>query len=89
MTNIIQNNVTKKENISKNDDVIILVEKKIDFFKDVIQKTILHVQKNKALDILGVSDVGACIDRLSEINKKIQELIEINKQNIGFHIATI
>ena len=78
MTNIIQNNVTKKENISKNDDVIILVEKKIDFFKDVIQKTILHVQKNKALDILGVSDVGACIDRLSEINKKIQELIEIN-----------
>jgi ATP-dependent Lon protease len=78
MTNIIQNNVTKKENISKNDDVIILVEKKIDFFKDVIQKTILHVQKNKSLDILGVSDVGACIDRLSEINKKIQELIEIN-----------
>ena len=78
MTNIIQNNITKKENISKNDDVIILVEKKIDFFKDVIQKTILHVQKNKGLDILGVSDVGACIDRLSEINKKIQELIEIN-----------
>jgi ATP-dependent Lon protease len=78
MTNIIQNNVIKKENISKSDDVIILVEKKIIFFKDVIQKTILHVQKNKGLDILGVSDVGACIDRLSEINKKIQELIEIN-----------
>jgi ATP-dependent Lon protease len=78
MTDINQNNITKKENISKNDDVIILVEKKIDFFKDVIQKTILHVQKNKSLDILGVSDVGACIDRLSEINKKIQELIEIN-----------
>ena len=78
MTDIIQNNVTKKENVTKNDDVIILVEKKIDFFKDVIQKTILHVQKNKGLDILGVSDVGACIDRLSEINKKIQELIEIN-----------
>ena len=78
MTNIIQNNVIKKENISKSDDVIILVEKKIIFFKDVIQKTILHAQKNKGLDILGVSDVGACIDRLSEINKKIQELIEIN-----------
>jgi ATP-dependent Lon protease len=78
MTNTIQNNVIKKENISKNDDVIILVEKKIDFFKDVIQKTILHVQKNKGLDILGVSDVGACIDRLSEINKKIQDLIETN-----------
>ena len=27
------------------------VEKKICFFKDVIQKTIIHVQKNKNLDI--------------------------------------
>ena len=55
----VQNTVTKKENTSKNEDVIILVERKIDFFKDVIQKTILHVQKNKSLDILGVSDVTA------------------------------
>jgi ATP-dependent Lon protease len=73
-----QNNVIKKENTSKNEDVIILVERKIDFFKDVIQKTILHVQKNKTLDILGVSDVTACIDRLTEINNKIKELTEIN-----------
>ena len=73
-----QNNVIKKENTSKNEDVIILVERKIDFFKDIIQKTILHVQKNKTLDILGVSDVTACIDRLTEINQKIKELIEIN-----------
>ena len=73
-----QNIVTKKENTSKNEDVIILVDRKIDFFKDVIQKTILHVQKNKSLDILGVSDVTACIDRLTEINQKIKELTEIN-----------
>ena len=78
MTDIIQNNVTKKENTSKNEDVIILVERKIDFFKDVIQKTILHVQQNKTLDILGVSDVTACIERLTEINNKIKELSEIN-----------
>lgn len=32
------------------------VEKKIDFFKDVIQKTIIHVKKNKNIDILGISD---------------------------------
>jgi ATP-dependent Lon protease len=74
----VQNTVTKKENTSKNEDVIILVERKIDFFKDVIQKTILHVQKNKSLDILGVSDVTACIDRLTEINQKIKELTDIN-----------
>ena len=74
----VQNIVIKKENISKNEDVIILVERKLDYFKDVIQKTILYVQKNKLLDILGVSDVIDCIDRLTEISKKIQELFEIN-----------
>jgi len=58
-------------------DVIPLVEKKIDFFKDVIQKTIIHVQKNKFLDILGISDVNTCIERLGGISKKISELSEI------------
>jgi len=73
-----QNIAIKKENSSKNDDVILLVEKKLYFFKDVIQKTILYVQKNKTLDILGVSDVIACIDKLTEITKQIQDLFEIN-----------
>ena len=73
-----QNIIIKKENNSKNDDVILLVEKKLYFFKDVIQKTILYVQKNKMLDILGVSDVTACIDKLTEITKQIQDLFEIN-----------
>ena len=73
-----QNIAIKKENNSKNDDVILLVEKKLYFFKDVIQKTILYVQKNKTLDILGVSDVISCIDKLTEITKQIQDLFEIN-----------
>ena len=68
-----------------NNDVILLVEKKIDFFKDVIQKTIIHVQKNKFLDILGISDVSICIERLSELGKKIKELNEsigINQEGL-------
>jgi len=73
-----QNIAIKKENNLKNDDVILLVEKKLCFFKDVIQKTILYVQKNKTLDILGVSDVISCIDKLTEITKQIQDLFEIN-----------
>ena len=52
MTENTQNIITKKENSSKNEDVILLVERKLYFFKDVIQKTILYVRKNKALDIL-------------------------------------
>ena len=70
--------VNKKENNTKtNNDVLLLVEKKIDFFKDVIQKTIIHVQKNKFLDILGISDVSVCIEKLGELSKKIKELSEI------------
>jgi ATP-dependent Lon protease len=68
----------KKETISN--DITILVDKKIGFFKDVIQKTIIHVQKNKFLDILGIGDVGTCIDRLGELNKKIHDVAN-NKNN--------
>jgi hypothetical protein len=74
--------VAKKEiNNKTNSDVLLLVDKKIEFFKDVIQKTIIHVQKNKTLDILGISDVNACIERLGELSKKIKELTEMKKTN--------
>ena len=66
--------VIKKENNQKTtNDVLPLVEKKIEFFKDVIQKTIIHVQKIKILDILGISDVSSCIEKLGELSKKIEE----------------
>jgi hypothetical protein len=67
--------VSKKEiNQKQNCDVLPLVERKIDFFKDIIQKTIIHVQKNKVLDILGISDVSTCIEKLGELSKKIEEI---------------
>jgi ATP-dependent Lon protease len=83
MTDIIKNNgTTKKENKMQNtNDVNILVDKKLDFFKDIIQKTIIHVQKNKIHDILGISDVSTCIDKLNEINKKIKEINIDNTTN--------
>ncbi len=68
----------KKETISN--DITVLVDKKIGFFKDVIQKTIIHVQKNKFLDILGIGDVGTCIDRLGDLNRKIHDVAN-NKNN--------
>ena len=68
----------------KNMDISSLqvVNKKIEFFKDIIQKTLLHVQKHKTLDILGVSDVSICIERLAEINKKIKE-VSNDSQNVN------
>ena len=70
--------VEKKVNTQheKPPDVMHLVNKKIDFFKDVIQKTILHTQKNKMLDILGISEVNSCIERLGGLNKQIKDAAE-------------
>jgi hypothetical protein len=71
-----ENNAGIKKEINKStNDVVLLVERKIEFFKDVIQKTIIHVQKNKILDILGISDVCVCIEKLGELSKKIEEII--------------
>lgn len=70
--------VIKKETYQKStNDVLPLVEKKIEFFKDVIQKTIIHVQKNKIHDILGISDVSSCIEKLGELSKKIEETMSV------------
>jgi ATP-dependent Lon protease len=62
--------------IEKPTDVMHLVNKKIDFFKDVMQKTILHAQKNKSLDILGISEVNSCIERLGVLNTQIKSTAE-------------
>jgi ATP-dependent Lon protease len=72
----------KKEIILKtNTDMISLIEKKIDFYKDIIQKTIIHVQKNKILDILGINDVNVCIEKSSGIIDKICKIEENKNEN--------
>ena len=56
---------SKKDNTKKTTlEIVVLIEKKLLFFQDVIQKTILHVQKNKILDIVGISEVNSCINTL-------------------------
>lgn len=67
----------KKElSIKSTNDVVSLVERKIEFFKDVIQNTIIHVQKNKVLDILGISDTNNCIEKLGSLCKKIEDMVD-------------
>lgn len=70
--------------ISQNTDIIKSIENKYLFFYDVIQKTILHIQQNKTLDIIGISEVGNCIDNLNKINdnlKQIKKIIDTNNNN--------
>jgi hypothetical protein len=76
-----KNSNVKKEINKNNSDVFPLIDKKLEFFKDVIQKTIIHVQKNKILDILGINDVSICIERLGDLSKKLQEICENNNNN--------
>ena len=69
---------SKKEIIKKTTpEIIVLIEKKMLFFQDVIQKTILHVQTNKIYDIIGVSEVNSCINTLFELSNKIKKIKDV------------
>ena len=81
--------IKKEMNQKNNSDVITLVEKKLDFFKDVMQKTIIHIQKNKCLDILGINDVNNCIEKLTAINKKILDMNETKMTNVDNSINNL
>jgi len=68
---------------NNNSEIKVLIEKKIYFFQDVIQKTIIHVQNNKNLDIINISDVNSCINELNNINLKIKNINDLtNSDNI-------
>ena len=70
---------SKKDITNKSSpEIVVLIEKKLTFFQDVIQKTILHIQKNKILDIIGVSEVNSCINTLFELSKKIKDICDSN-----------
>ena len=63
------------ETPKNNNEMILLVEKKMSFFQDIIQKTILYVQKNKILNILSVSDVNNCLNTPSSLKKQLHEFL--------------
>jgi len=62
-----------------------LILKKIVFFKEIIQKTLIYVQKNKIHDILGVNDIVICLDKLTELSNNLNEIknvTSVNSENI-------
>ena len=76
-----------KPNDAKNADVVLsLIKKKILFFQELIQKTYLRVQQNKVLDIIGISDINACVNTLVNLNTNIQNItdedIQQNSDNV-------
>jgi ATP-dependent Lon protease len=51
-----------------------LAIKKIAFFREVLQKVILNVQQNKKLNILGASDITACMHSINLVHQDILKL---------------
>jgi len=79
-------NPNPNPNTNTNSDILLLIERKITFFLDTIQRTILHVQKNKLLNVIGVSEMNNCINTLVALSKTIKEItveqITTNTDNI-------
>ena len=81
---------TKNEPTKKTTpEIIVLIEKKLLFFQDIIQKTILHVQKNKMLDIIGVSEVNSCINTLFDLSSKIKDINDVSLKSNTDNIINI
>ena len=73
-----KNTTLKKTLVKKTTpEIVLLIEKKLVFFQDVIQNTILHVQKNKVLDIINVSELNSCINLLTDLSKKLKDIGDI------------
>ena len=68
--------IPKKDIKKPNQDIVVLIERKMAFFQDTIQRTILHVQNNKMLEIISVSDLNNCINTLFELSKSIKDITE-------------
>lgn len=66
--------ILKNELLIKNNDTSGLIKNKIAFFNDLLQSTILHVQRNKQFDILGITDVNNTIETLTGISVRLNKL---------------
>jgi ATP-dependent Lon protease len=58
-----------------------IIEKKILFFRDVIQRTFINSQNNQYKDILTIVDVTTCNERLTELNASLHSLNSDDQNN--------
>ena len=87
--------MTKKNSSSGllDKNTIAIFENKIAFFRDLIQNTLIQVERNKLLDIIGVSSVNTCVESLRILSSKITHLNELllknNKDNVISELQTL
>lgn len=70
---------------NQNIDIVVKMTKnKVIFYRDVLQKTYIHVNKNKGLDILGNLDINRCVNIMGKIAEKIDYLeLEIETSSLS------
>ena len=67
----------KVHNHSKKNNIHIFCENKVTKYQEIIEKTIIIVQKNKTHDIIGVSELNACIQNLEVLFNELEELYNL------------
>jgi len=87
--NIPQNIKIKKVPVKKTakTNTKILCQKKIKYYKNVIQDTILYVQKYKLLDILDAGELNLCVKNLEKIFNnclQIESAISVKKKSTNY-----
>jgi ATP-dependent Lon protease len=70
-------------------DITGLIEKKLIFFQDVIQKTLLQVHNNKIIDIIDAGDVNNCINSLCSLSNNIQQISDVMMQTNTENVINI
>ena len=60
--------------VSTNDEVVAFINYKIENFKDIINKTIVIVQRYKLLDVIGASEINVCMSSLETLHKSLEGL---------------
>ena len=80
-------------NKKPSNEIIVIVEKKCEFFREIIQRTIINVQKNKTYGILGTSEVSNCIYSMNIVSEKIEnisnKMINMSKDDITTSLQNI
>jgi len=62
------------ENNHNIDIVVKMTKNKIVFYRDVLQKTYIHIVKNHTLEIVGSMDIKRCVNLMEKISEKIDYL---------------
>ena len=70
----------KPKAAAHNNEITSLVEKKYSFFQNLIQQTVLHVERSKFFDILAISDMNKCVKMLKTIHENLEVLYTKQKE---------